>query len=145
MKNVTYDYSMKNKIVFALFGDGKFISWTYGMFTQLVDYPKVYTESNRQIEVVQKNFYSKIKRINKESEFHKNPGLEEMIIVDQSQNKESKILSGYSNFELRMYYLPESENVLEIDLDIPVIRIPYVDESSPVIDEPNPNDDTTKS
>lgn len=128
---------MENKIVFALFGDGKFISWTYGMFTQLVDYPKVYTESNHQIEIVQKNFYSKIKRINKKSELHKNPGLEGMIIVDQSQNKESEILSGYSNFELRMYYLPDSKDVSEINLDVPMIRMPYVDESNPVIYENN--------
>lgn len=135
----------KNKIVFALFGDGKFISWTYGMFTQLVNYPKVYTESQHQIEIVQKNFYSKIERINKESEFHKNPGFEGMIIVDQSQNKESDILRNYSNFELRMYYLPDSEDVSEINLDMPIIRIPYVDESNPVMDEPNPNNDTTKS
>lgn len=135
----------KNKIVFALFGDGKFISWTYGMFTQLVNYPKVYNESDHQIEIVQKNFYSKIRRINKESEFHKSPGFEGMIIVDQGQNKESDILRNYSNFELRMYYLPDSEDVSEIDLDIPIIRMSYVDESNPVIDEPSPNNDTTKS
>ena len=135
MKNITYDYSMEHKIVFALFGDGKFISWTYGMFMQLVNYPKVYTESQHQIEVVQKNFYSKIKRINKESKLGELEGLAGLTIVDYGENKESDILRNYSNFELRMYYLPDSEDVSEIDLDIPMIRTPYVDESNPVIDE----------
>jgi len=53
----------KNQIVFAIFGDSKFIAWTYGVFMQLVRFPKVYDESDRQIEIVLSNFESKISQI----------------------------------------------------------------------------------
>lgn len=48
-------------IVFAIFGDDKFISWTYGMFTQLVTKPKLYGYSQEQINTCTRNFRSKIK------------------------------------------------------------------------------------
>ena len=118
---------IKNKIVFALFGDNNFVAWTYGLFTQLVDYPKVYSESERQIDVVVSNFNSKIKRRFENSDLlSKMPNAPGLSVIDNSQNKERDILCNFKEFELRMYYLPESENLSEIDLEKPVKSFGYV-------------------
>lgn len=111
---------MNKQIVFALFGDGEFISWTYGLFTQLSSYPKIYNESERQIDIVVDNFKSKIKRLSVPSNlaiFDK-----ALSIIDNSQNKEKEILSKYKTFELKMYYLTD---ILDIDLEKPVRTFKY--------------------
>lgn len=113
---------MNKEIIFAIFGDGKFISWTYGLFMQLTTYPKVYNESDRQIEVVLSNFKSKIRRLQEVSNF--NDKVEGLDIIDNSQNKEKEILSKYTNFELKMYYL-ENSDLEAVDLDKPVKTFIY--------------------
>lgn len=120
----------KNKVVFAIFGNGNFISWTYGMFTQLVDFPKIYDESEKQIEVVVKNFYSKIRKIKNPinlSQYH--PGFK---LVDLGSEHDNSILSNYSEFELKMYYIGDKEEYSQddlnsINLETPVKVFPYIE------------------
>lgn len=88
----------KDKMIFAIFGDGEFISWTYGIFMQLVDVPKVYSHSESQINTVVSNFRSKIRNLNTSSELG-------LAIIDSGQNSEKKTLSKYKEFDLRMYLI----------------------------------------
>jgi hypothetical protein len=55
---------MKKTIAFAYYADNKFIGWYGGTFGPVSDVPKLYTNSESQIDVVTKNFRNKIKKIN---------------------------------------------------------------------------------
>ena len=92
---------MKNSIAFALFGDGKFISWTYGLFVQLTDRPKVYPDTEEQIQIVVSNFKTKIRKLHEVSELGNI--LPQLILIDSGQNKDKEQLSQYKEFELKMY------------------------------------------
>ena len=85
---------MSKNVIFAIFGDNQFIAWTYGMFTQLVKYPKIYDNSERQVEVVLTNAKSKIRRLKEDSNLaHINPTLS---IIDAGQNREKGKLENVS-------------------------------------------------
>lgn len=112
---------MSKQIVFALFGDGEFISWTYGLFTQLSSFPKVYNESERQIDIVVDNFKSKIRRLNSVSTLSTiDPALS---IIDNNQNREKEMLSKYKVFELKMYYF--ESDLSKINLEKPIRIFKY--------------------
>jgi len=97
----------KENVIFAIFGDNQFIAWTYGMFTQLVKYPKIYGNSERQIEVVLTNAKSKIRRLKEASNLANiNPALS---IIDAGQNREKGKLENYKTFELGIYYCNEAD------------------------------------
>lgn len=110
----------RQNIVFAIFGDDKFISWTYGMFTQLVKYPKLYGNSQGQIATCQSNFRSKMKsyfEAKEPEEFVDSDFIDKKItgtgvlklvdhLVDASTPKD--ILDNYKEFSFRCF---------EIDLD----------------------------
>ena len=52
----------RNCICFAYFGDGKFLGWysdTFGTITK--DNPKIYGYSEKQLEIIRKNFSQKVK------------------------------------------------------------------------------------
>lgn len=96
-----------SKVIFAMFGDNQFIAWTYGMFTQLVKFPKVYGNSEYQIDIVTNNAKSKIRKLKEKSTFALiNPGL---VLIDERQNKEKNILEDYTTFELGVYYCEEAD------------------------------------
>lgn len=99
---------MSNKnVIFAMFGDNQFIAWTYGLFTQLVKFPKVYGNSEYQIGIVTDNAKSKIRRLKEKSAFALiKPGL---ALIDEGQNREKNILEDYTTFELGVYYCEEAD------------------------------------
>lgn len=97
----------KNKVIFSIFGDNQFIAWTYGMFTQLVKFPKVYENSEKQINIVINNAKSKIRRLKEKSSLNLIvPGLG---VIDEGQNREKDILENYTTFELGIYHCEEDK------------------------------------
>jgi hypothetical protein len=96
-----------SKVIFAIFGDNQFIAWTYGMFTQLVRFPKIYGNSENQIDIVTNNAKSKIRKLKEKSTYALiNPGLG---VIDEGQNREKNILENYTTFELGVYYCEEAD------------------------------------
>lgn len=111
----------KKPIVFAIFGDEKFISWTYGMFTQLVKHPKLYGNSQDQINTCNSNFDSKLKR------YYENKPVEELVdnvdIIDKKLTGSGalKLFDTISNISTPRDILDDyskfSFKCFEIDLD----------------------------
>lgn len=136
-------------IVFAIFGDDKFISWTYGMFTQLVTRPKLYGYSQEQIKTCTRNFKSKIKSyldnksIINADEMQSLQGREiaDTINTLNDITTPKHILDNYTNFSFNCYQLnleygksngwtyptDEAFNVAlkEIDLSNPISTYKY--------------------
>lgn len=112
----------KDNLVCAIFGDGKFTSWTYGMFMQLVSSPKIYNNTDRMMEVIISNFKSKIKHLKEESNINfKNPLAN--LIVNDSQNGDKNKLNNYNEFEIRFYKTDmdyDNWNEKLINLDNPI-------------------------
>jgi len=55
---------MEKNICFAYYADNQFIGWYGGTFGPVSNIPKVYTDSESQIDTITKNFNYKLKKIN---------------------------------------------------------------------------------
>lgn len=59
---------MNNSTIgFAYFVDGKFVGWWGDTFGSITRSPKLYTSSEKQFETIQKNFTTKMEKINRTS------------------------------------------------------------------------------
>lgn len=93
-------------ICFAYFADGKFIGWYADSFGSIrANSPKTYSYSEKQIEIVSKNFRHKLERGNTLSLDLKNPAAN--YLLNSSLDADSKMLSQYNTIELRVVECPE--------------------------------------
>lgn len=102
---------MKN-ICFAYFADNKFIGWysdSFGTITE--NSPKIYTNTDSQIDTITANFKYKLSKLKEESNLAKNPILQELSPLDNSLNKDKKFLSQYKEVELRVVDCPFYDGV----------------------------------
>ena len=102
---------MNNKnLCFAYYGDGLFLGWYADTFGSIRKYPKVYTNSQRQRNIIEENFTSKMKRIaDTTNEVEKifssvNP-IAGALIGDGLSRDEEKLID-YKKIELRMVECP---------------------------------------
>ena len=114
---------MKNTLICAIFADDKFLSWTYGMFMQLVDFPKIYSKTDSQMNTILKNFNSKIEKLKEVSNL--NRSIPAFTLIDESQNKDKINLAQYNKFQLAFYFVNEDFKIEEIDKTKPDKLIDY--------------------
>lgn len=119
-----------DNMVCAIFADGKFVSWTYGAFMQLVEEPKIYKCSDEQIKIIFGNFNYKIKRLEEQSKlnFYNTKGNE---IINAGQNADKYALLRHKNFELRVYRTSHTYEtwVDDVDKDSPYKVFKYVEDN----------------
>ena len=92
---------------FAYFGDGKFLGWyadTSGSIRK--NEPKVYGDSPEQRAIIEKNFKSKMARLNEKSTLGAIPGYAGLTIIDESLNDDKHELLKYKDVELRIVECP---------------------------------------
>ena len=96
-------------VCFAYFGDGKFLGWYADSFGSVrKNQPKVYTNSEKQIEIITKNFRYKISELKHDSNLgDRNPALS---IIDNSLKGDSKLLYPKKHVELRIVECPKYTN-----------------------------------
>ena len=100
-------------ICFAYYGDGKFLGWYADTLGSLrPNSPKLYGNSQRQIDVITKNFKGKIAKLKTDYQLS-NPN-ELFQSVNDSLNSDNLLLSQYGKIELRVvecpYYDGENPN-----------------------------------
>lgn len=111
---------MDKSICFAYFGDGKFLGWYADSFGSIRDSPKVYPNSERQLEIISSNFRNKVNKIKgvQEEDFGStvvkvmeplNEGGAKLLSLGMHSDR--KILSQYENIELRVVECPEYDGV----------------------------------
>lgn len=98
---------MRKTICFAYYGDGHFIGWysdSFGSITK--NSPKLYGESEEQIEIVAKNFRYKIEQLHKDADWKLNNPVGEALL-NAGQNADKRDLRQYKQVELRVVECPE--------------------------------------
>jgi hypothetical protein len=103
----------EKSVCFAYFGDNKFVGWysdTFGTVTK--NSPKVYQYSEKQVEIVAKNFRYNMSKLAEKSELAVRTGQVGLSPLDNGINSTRKGLGQYENVELRVVDCPyyEGEN-----------------------------------
>lgn len=98
---------MRKSVCFAYFGDGTFLGWyadTAGSVRP--NSPKVYGYTDDQLAVLERNFHSKLSRLNEKSELAEKTGQPGLKLLDDSLNADKENLSRYKAVELRAVECP---------------------------------------
>lgn len=107
---------MNKSICFAYYADGNFIGWYAGTFGGVRDYPKLYGNSERQLEIVKNNFTNKLKKIN-----------------ETSFDEAKKDLTGLAALKLLVF---NNEDLLRgKDVELRVVECPEYDGPNPNFDK----------
>jgi hypothetical protein len=98
-----------NSIVFAYYSENKFLGWYGGTFGPVATVPKVYNKSERQYNVIAKNFQHKLKSVNETS-------------FDEAKDKTTHILDSIALLRF------DSEDILRNkNVELRVVECPYYD------------------
>lgn len=102
---------MRKSVCFAYFGDNQFLGWYADTFGSVRTSPKVYGNSESQLQTITKNFRNKLTNVRTDS---KNYMVEVVrrhnavggAILDIGLSGDAKLLSQYTNVELRVVECP---------------------------------------
>jgi len=107
---------MKKNICFAYYADGKWIGWYGDSSGQVTSCPKLYTNSEEQLEIIKSNLTNKLHKIN-----------------TSSFDEENKRVTGLAAFSLLSF---SSERLLRgKDIELRIIECPEYDGVNPDFDE----------
>jgi hypothetical protein len=102
-----------NSVAFAYFKEGKFLGWYADTFGSLRDCPKLYSNTDSQSAVIEKNFQRKLRKVNETS-------------FDEAKTKTRGVLDA---FDLFTY---DSEDKLRgSDVELRQVQTPFYDGENP--------------
>ena len=97
----------RKSVCYAYYGDGKFLGWYADSFGSVrPNSPKVYGDTEKQREVITKNFRNKLSKLNEKSELDLRNPLGSTLL-NNGLNKDKDELSKFLNVELRVVECPE--------------------------------------
>lgn len=97
---------LKKTVAFAYFADGEFLGWYADSFGSVRESPKLYSDSDSQLKVIEDNFLSKLNKVNKSSFDEEKGKVKGLAAIGLAIYDSEKLLRG-KNVELRIVESPE--------------------------------------